>query len=226
MKFSGKGLVPEHIVGSEAFLLSVAFAAGLTVILATVLGFPISTTHGLTGAIMGTGLVAVGSGVNFAALGKGFLLPLILSPVLAVAIGATIYLVLRYFRLRCGVGKEWCVCIGERSQTISIPQPQSVFALQAQAPQLEAIMGQTATCSQRYSGTFIGVNSQKAMDAAHFVSAGIVSFARGLNDTPKIAAMLFDNSSAGYQVGNRSGRNRDGGRWFVECTKSRGDDES
>lgn len=29
------------------------------------------------------------------------------------------------------------------------------------------------------------------MDAAHFLSAGIVSFARGLNDTPKIAALLL-----------------------------------
>jgi PiT family inorganic phosphate transporter len=29
------------------------------------------------------------------------------------------------------------------------------------------------------------------MDVAHFLSAGIVSFARGLNDTPKIAAMLL-----------------------------------
>ena len=29
------------------------------------------------------------------------------------------------------------------------------------------------------------------MDTAHFLSAGIVSFARGLNDTPKIAATLL-----------------------------------
>ena len=29
------------------------------------------------------------------------------------------------------------------------------------------------------------------MDAAHFLSAGVVSFARGLNDTPKIVAMLL-----------------------------------
>jgi PiT family inorganic phosphate transporter len=29
------------------------------------------------------------------------------------------------------------------------------------------------------------------MDAAHFLSSGIVSFARGLNDTPKIAALLL-----------------------------------
>src|SRR5437016_1545818 len=71
-KFSGKGLVPDTLVGSEQFILAVAIGAGLTVILATLTGFPISTTHGLTGAIIGCGLVAVGNGVNFSALGKGF----------------------------------------------------------------------------------------------------------------------------------------------------------
>src|SRR3954464_7871520 len=40
-KFSGKGLVPDQLVGSEAFLLAVALAAAVTVILATRLGFPI-----------------------------------------------------------------------------------------------------------------------------------------------------------------------------------------
>ena len=70
-KFSGKGLVPDAIVGSPQFLLAVAIGAALTVILATRFGFPISTTHGLMGAIIGSGLVAVGGAVNFAALGKG-----------------------------------------------------------------------------------------------------------------------------------------------------------
>ena len=62
-KFSGKGLVPDHFDGSEYFLLAVAIGAGLTVIVATLTGFPISTTHALTGAIIGCGLVAVGSQV-------------------------------------------------------------------------------------------------------------------------------------------------------------------
>ncbi|MBF8250867.1 MAG: phosphate transporter, partial [Deltaproteobacteria bacterium] len=34
-KFSGKGLVPDSLVGSEYFLLAVAAGAGATVILAT-----------------------------------------------------------------------------------------------------------------------------------------------------------------------------------------------
>ena len=55
-KFSGKGLVPDALVGSEHFLLAVVIGAALTVILATLTGFPISTTHGLTGALVGSGL--------------------------------------------------------------------------------------------------------------------------------------------------------------------------
>ena len=36
-----------------------------------------------------------------------------------------------------------------------------------------------------------GIDSQKLVDACHFLSAGVVSFARGLNDTPKMAALLL-----------------------------------
>ena len=60
-KFSGKGLVPDYLVNSEYFILAVTVGAGVTVILATLMGFPISTTHALTGAMVGSGWVAVGS---------------------------------------------------------------------------------------------------------------------------------------------------------------------
>jgi PiT family inorganic phosphate transporter len=35
------------------------------------------------------------------------------------------------------------------------------------------------------------VSRSRSLDAAHFASAGAASFARGLNDTPKIAALLM-----------------------------------
>src|SRR5258706_5368324 len=73
-KFSGKGLVPDQIVGSEHFLFAVAVGAGITVIVATLTGFPISTTHALTGAMLGSGLVAAGARVNLQSLRNGFLL--------------------------------------------------------------------------------------------------------------------------------------------------------
>src|SRR3989475_7779319 len=67
-KFSGKGLVPDALTASPEFLLAVAIGAGATVILATLTGFPISTTHGLTGALVGAGLMAAGPEVNFGVL--------------------------------------------------------------------------------------------------------------------------------------------------------------
>jgi inorganic phosphate transporter, PiT family len=190
-KFSGKGLVPDALVGSEGFLFSVALAAGITVILATLTGFPVSTTHALTGALVGAGLVAVGAQVNFAALGKGFFLPLLLSPVLAVALGALLYLGFRFARLQLGVRKEWCLCAGQTTQVVAMPQPASALVLQPAAPVVTVSTGEMQSCAERYAGAFLGVSVQRLMDAAHFLSAGVVSFARGLNDTPKIAALLL-----------------------------------
>ncbi|MDD5580480.1 MAG: inorganic phosphate transporter [Methylobacter sp.] len=191
MKFSGKGLVPDSLAGSEYFLLAVAVGAGVTVILATLTGFPISTTHALTGAMAGSGWVAVGSQVSLGVLGKAFFLPLLLSPVLAVALGASLYLICRWSRLQLGITKEWCICIGEEQQVVPMPQPSSILGLQAAAPTISACVDQQSRCEPRYAGGFFGIGYQQIMDAAHFLSAGVVSFARGLNDTPKMAALLL-----------------------------------
>jgi PiT family inorganic phosphate transporter len=45
-------------------------------------------------------------------------------------------------------------------------------------------------CLDSYEGRLIGISSQKVLDTLHYLSAGIVSFARGLNDTPKIVGLL------------------------------------
>ena len=74
--FSGKGLVPQSISSSAEFLTAVGLGTAITVMVATVTGFPISTTHGLTGALVGAGFVAIGSQVNFTVLGASFFLPL------------------------------------------------------------------------------------------------------------------------------------------------------
>lgn len=191
MKFSGKGLVPDAIVDSQQFLLAVAIAAALTVILATRFGFPISTTHALTGAIIGSGLFAVGDQVNFGALGKGFVLPLLLGPVLAIILGAVLYFIFHATRLGLGPTKEWCVCIGCEERVIAEPRPASIMNLHAVPAIMTLSLDELENCRERYAGEFLGFSSQQLMDAAHFLSAGVVSFARGLNDTPKIVAMLL-----------------------------------
>ena len=192
-KFSGKGLVPDSLVGSESFLLAVTLGAGLTVILATRLGFPISTTHGLLGALIGSGWSAVGfHGVDLSALGKSFVIPLLLSPVLAVGLGALLYVGFHSVRYLLKVPKQWCVCVGGVTRLETMPAGGSMLAMRALPAPILAVEGETVTsCTERYGGVVAGIDSQKLVDAGHFLSAGVVSFARGLNDTPKMAALLL-----------------------------------
>jgi len=67
--FSGGGIVPAATSASPAFLSAVAFAAAATVLLATRLGMPVSTTHALLGALVGAGLLAAGSEIHLGVLG-------------------------------------------------------------------------------------------------------------------------------------------------------------
>jgi PiT family inorganic phosphate transporter len=141
--FSAKGLVPDEVATSPVFLAAAALGTALTVLLATVLGLPVSTTHGLTGALIGAGL-ATRAGVNFTVLGKSFVIPLLLSPVVAVLLTAALFVALKRAPI--------------------FAQPRVVRVL-------------------------------------HFVSAGAVCFARGLNDTPKIVALLIAARAVSANVG-------------------------
>lgn len=187
--FSGKGLVPDATAVSLQFLTAVALGAGLTVIIATLTGFPISTTHSLTGALLGAGIMAVGSQVNFSVLGVKFVLPLLFSPLIAILLGSLLYSLFRYIRLKSGINKEWCICAGETEQLVPVAASQESMRYQHLTPPTISL-DSVENCTLRYSGNVIGIEFQKIMDGLHFLSAGVVSFARGLNDTPKIMALL------------------------------------
>ena len=45
--------------------------------------------------------------------------------------------------------------------------------------------------AKRYRGRVLGIEAASVLDRLHYLSAGMVSYARGLNDTPKIAALLL-----------------------------------
>jgi PiT family inorganic phosphate transporter len=80
IKFSGKGLAPDELIHTLPFMIAVAGGAGMTVILATRYGFPVSTTHTLLGAMAGSTLLATSGNINLAPLLSNFVLPLLLSP--------------------------------------------------------------------------------------------------------------------------------------------------
>ncbi|MEJ7676276.1 MAG: inorganic phosphate transporter [Segetibacter sp.] len=187
--FSGKGLVPDNIIQSADFVLAVALAAGTTVLLATKFGFPISTTHGLVGALIGAGLVAVGTAVDFSKLGKTFFLPLVLSPIVAVILSSVFYWLFHRSRKAAGITEESCVCVGKKwiPVTAMASTSNSFTAL----PVIETTIGSQEDCAVQYQGSFLGINFQPLLNMLHYASAAIVSFARGLNDTPKLVSLLL-----------------------------------
>lgn len=178
----------DAIATQPAFAAAVALGAGLTVLSATRIGMPISTTHSLVGALIGTGLIA-GSALNLTNLGSKFLLPLLVSPIMAVVVTGMIYPMFRWVRLRLGITRDVCLCVGNKTVEVLPAGNHAVAILRAE--QLTATLGDTVTCQTRYQGEVLGISAAETLDRFHFLSAGMVSFARGLNDTPKIAAMLL-----------------------------------
>lgn len=187
--FRGQGLIPDALAGSKPFLVAVILSAALTVWLATTVGMPISTTHSLTGALVGAGLVAVGFDMGFHALWNSFVTPLLLSPVIALGLAALLYPLFRLAATLTGFTKETCLCVGEEFVPVAVAMTAEGRVVTTGAQSLRLALDEEANCVQRYTGQMVGVNVQTLLDGVHYLSAGAVSFARGLNDTPKIVAL-------------------------------------
>ncbi|MDE2507647.1 MAG: inorganic phosphate transporter [Planctomycetota bacterium] len=186
-RFGGKGLVPDELVGDPAFLASVALAAGVTVLLATRIGMPISTTHALVGALVGAGLGSA-SVVRWASLGRVFLAPLLFSPLVALVGSALLFPALRRLSVRMGASEETCFCVGVEPTVVDLS---TTLEATAMVPSLTGTVGPAVECRERFDGRALGVQVAPLLDALHYLSAGLVSFARGLNDAPQIAALLL-----------------------------------
>lgn len=194
--FSGKGLVPDTFLTQPAFLIAVVLGAGLTVLIAALTGIPISTTHGLTGALVGAGIAAAGSQLGWSALTNNFFTPLLVSPLFSMALMALLYPLLRLGSRLAGLSKTTCVCVGERRIPVaSLGLAPGALISAAELSKFDILVDEKQACDakaiQVYEGRIFGIEAQKILDFFHFLSAGAVSFARGLNDTPKIAAIAI-----------------------------------
>ena len=148
--FSGKGLVPDAFLQKPEFAIGVAAGAAITLFFATRLRMPVSTTHGLVGALVGCGFIAIGTSLDFGRLVKSFLVPLLITPLVACLLTFTLYWVISRMRKQ------------KAANETDLPAAETQAAKRS---------------------TYI--------DALHWVSAGAVGFARGLNDAPKIVGLLL-----------------------------------
>ena len=183
VNFTGAKLTDSSIATQLPFLIAVVLGSGCTVLLAARLGLPISTTHSITGALVGAGVTAAGfSHVKLAVLGKGVLLPLLFSPIVALVLTMAVQLLLNRYVWRKGI--KDCVCVDE-PKTLMMAQGVSVSSIVVAVPP-SLHLAPAAECQ---TGTeMLRLNLEGLV---HWFSAAAISFARGLNDTPKLVAVLL-----------------------------------
>jgi PiT family inorganic phosphate transporter len=179
--FSGKGFLASPVSG-PAFLSAVAAGALLWVLFASRTGLPVSTTHAIAGALAGAGVVAHGfSPLHWSFLAKNVALPLGLSPLLSVAL---IYSVFPLLHRGVARVETYCVCIERRRFTLAAADG-AMFGVSSADVSSSAVVSRVEACDVSPTVTA----RVEAVDALHWVSSALTSFARGLNDTPKIVAL-------------------------------------
>ncbi len=138
--FTGGAITqPPTMVFEAAALIGVI----AWVVVATVLRLPVSTTHGLIGALIGAALLWAPHAIGWGVIAQRLVIPLLVSIFVAYGVSA----LANYFARR----------------------------VQKAAPRPAPAAGER--------------RSLWGMDGLHWLSAGGVGFARGLNDTPKIVSL-------------------------------------
>jgi len=196
--FKGKGLVPDEVIQMQNFPLSVGVGAALTVMSATLFNLPVSTTHALIGALAGAGWVSSETGIHWDILSQAYFSPLVAGPILSVVLALIIYPLFKKIRKKLNINQETCFCVGEKiiatAQGHGVTKEQFENNYHTSLVLPEAVVSSQAYCHSSYSGKFAGISARNILNGLHYLSSGIVCFSRGLNDTPKIAALLLIGS--------------------------------
>lgn len=189
VKTFSQGLLAPGVSASPNLVVAVLVGAMLWVLVASRTGLPVSTTHALTGAIVGAGLIAFGrEGLLWEGIGKKIVLPLILSPLLALALSLVLHPLTRRLAARW---EGTCLCVMPTARALVMIDGQGATRTLFQSMTLgRPVMAVPAQCDRAgLNGLTVG------LDSIHWCSSGLASLARGTNDAPKIAAMLLLGSA-------------------------------
>ncbi|GIH72221.1 inorganic phosphate transporter PiT [Sphaerimonospora thailandensis] len=165
-----KGIVSAN--PTPVFAAAVLIGTVVWVILATAFALPVSTTHALVGALLGAGVLFARDSVQWDGLLGKVVVPLLLSILVAYAISAVLGLITRKLMARSA---------GRRNESGDSPVSGGTPA---------ATPAVTATTTAATVVTHVEpTRAQQAIGIGHWITSGLASFARGLNDTPKIVAI-------------------------------------
>jgi PiT family inorganic phosphate transporter len=189
VKTFSTGLLQNTPAEPDRFLLAVSAGVFAWVIFASWAGLPVSTTHALTGAILGTALVMDGpASIRWPLLGMMVVAPLALSPLVA---GMIAYVLHAVSAARLSMASRYCVCLEQQPVGMVSVAPTGNTSASELSLSSRIVVGESGECS----GNGI-VSRVRITDAMHWATSAALSFARGMNDNPKIVAIGISAAGA------------------------------
>ena len=193
----GSGLLAKQTVPTFMAALAVLLGVAGWVGLATWFGLPVSTTHAIIGSAIGVYCFSYGlTAVNWGALGTKIVIPLLLSPVLAL--GLTAATLRPWSRMAPFPETPDCLCLDVEPASTPLGVGVTGNALACSpAAEVRVSVGSEDACAVERPAALRVTATQ-----LHWFTSGAVSLARGLNDTPKIVALVL--FTAAVSSGNQT----------------------
>ncbi len=178
-----KNISESIYIDDHGFVFASAMAAAIAPILwvslATWRKWPVSTTHSVVGGLVGTGLIAYGiHGINWPTIFSKIALPLLISPFMAIFLA---WLLTPWLERIARMANRLRFCI------TPVPRFAMVDVQNRNSMLLEDCI--ICDCDSTEAGLTHGVNI--SVDSMHWLTSGMLSFSRGLNDSPKLIAIVL-----------------------------------
>jgi len=172
--------------------LAALCGAAAWVWLATRVGLPVSTTHTLVGALVGVSVAAHSAeAVDWRALGVTVVLPLLFSPVVSCLLTGFALRTARA-RPRSEARPGDCLCAAFDSAIVVAGASAEAATLVPGPLTVRVETGTTEACAVSEPAA-----CRLTLEHAHWLSSGMTSFARGMNDAPKIVGLALAGAVAG-----------------------------
>jgi PiT family inorganic phosphate transporter len=182
----GKGLLADGTVPTFAAALATVLGASAWVAIATRTGMPVSTTHAIVGSLAGVAALAYGlHGIKWSALMGKIALPLLLSPILALLLTFAAIRAMRLIQGRFS-NEDDCACATVELTPVPLGIGMDGSASAVLLPSFGIKVANKKECASDQS-TFVGISAHHL----HWFTSGATSFARGMNDAPKMVAIVL-----------------------------------
>lgn len=173
VKTISTGIVSINQPFGILFPISILIGSLAWVGLASRFGLPVSTTHSIVGALVGSGMALYGSqAIVWASLYKKIVVPLLFSPVISFGL---IFVFFPVLRTTFGNWKGHCFClIPIQPSFLLVNQTGEISKVSISQGESLPVVSPVEDCSNQVQALKIHI------DSFHWLTSGLTSFARGL----------------------------------------------